>query len=135
MLLKEQKIYYYARVAMAMCFIGHGAFGIITKQVWCNYFGVFGIGEATGLWFNACCRNYRYFNGRSHSCFILHGLLPYGWYSGDYLPPSLRPLSGEPFAEFIERAGNYGAPFAFLLLSAAPLTIKNLFAAQPAPAI
>jgi hypothetical protein len=29
----------------------------------------------------------------------------------------LRPLSGEPFAEFIERAGNFGAPLAFLLLA------------------
>ena len=29
----------------------------------------------------------------------------------------LRPLSGEPFAEFIERAGNFGAPLALLLLS------------------
>jgi hypothetical protein len=29
----------------------------------------------------------------------------------------LRPLSGEPFAEFIERAGNYGAPLALLLLT------------------
>ena len=29
----------------------------------------------------------------------------------------LRPLSGEPFAELIERAGNYGAPLALLLLT------------------
>ncbi len=29
----------------------------------------------------------------------------------------LRPLSGEPFGEFIERAGNFGAPLALLLLS------------------
>ena len=30
---------------------------------------------------------------------------------------SLRPLSGEPFAEFIERAGNFGAPLALLIMS------------------
>ena len=30
-----------------MCLIGHGAFGIITKPIWCNYFGVFGIGYDT----------------------------------------------------------------------------------------
>jgi hypothetical protein len=29
----------------------------------------------------------------------------------------LRPISGEPAGEFIERAGNYGAPLALLLLS------------------
>ncbi len=43
----EQKIHYVLRIAVAMCFIGHGAFGIITKQVWCNYFAVFGIGSTT----------------------------------------------------------------------------------------
>jgi hypothetical protein len=30
---------------------------------------------------------------------------------------SLRPLSGEPFAEFLERAGNYGAPLLLLMLT------------------
>lgn len=30
---------------------------------------------------------------------------------------SLRPLSGEPFAEFLERAGNFGAPIILLLLT------------------
>lgn len=44
-LTQEKKIYYILRTAVAMCFIGHGAFGIITKQIWCNYFAVFGIGQ------------------------------------------------------------------------------------------
>jgi hypothetical protein len=44
MLKTEQKIHYTLRIAVAMCFIGHGTFGIITKQIWCNYFAVFGIG-------------------------------------------------------------------------------------------
>ncbi len=39
------KMHYTLRIASAMCFIGHGAFGIITKAVWCNYFAVFGIGH------------------------------------------------------------------------------------------
>jgi uncharacterized membrane protein YphA (DoxX/SURF4 family) len=30
---------------------------------------------------------------------------------------AMRPLSGEPFAEMIERAGNYGVPFMLLVLS------------------
>ncbi len=33
------------RIAVAMEFIGHGAFGIITKQAWVAYFGVVGIPE------------------------------------------------------------------------------------------
>jgi len=34
---------------------------------------------------------------------------------------SLRPLSGEPFAEFLERAGNFGAPFILLLLTSSSI--------------
>jgi hypothetical protein len=39
----------------------------------------------------------------------------------------LRPLSGEPFSEFIERAGNYGAPLALLILSGIPKNFKDCF--------
>ena len=45
MLTDKKNIYYTLRFASAMCFIGHGCFGIITKQIWCNYFAVFGIGH------------------------------------------------------------------------------------------
>ncbi len=43
------KIHYTLRIASAMCFIGHGSFGIIKKAIWSNYFGVFGIGTGTIL--------------------------------------------------------------------------------------
>jgi hypothetical protein len=46
MLTNEKNIYHTLRIAAALCFIGHGTFGIITKEIWCNYFGVFGIGHA-----------------------------------------------------------------------------------------
>src|ERR1700743_2221757 len=42
-----EKMHYALRIASAMCFIGHGAFGIVTKPIWCNYFAVFGIGHDT----------------------------------------------------------------------------------------
>jgi hypothetical protein len=46
MLKIDNKIYYTLRFAAAMCFIGHGSFGIIGKQIWCSYFAVFGIGAS-----------------------------------------------------------------------------------------
>src|SRR5271156_7189758 len=42
---QEEKVHYTLRIAAAMCFIGQGVFGIITKPIWCNYFAVFGIGH------------------------------------------------------------------------------------------
>ena len=41
-----QAVYWCLRVAAAACFIGHGAFGIITKAAWVPFFGVVGIPEA-----------------------------------------------------------------------------------------
>jgi uncharacterized membrane protein YphA (DoxX/SURF4 family) len=125
-------IYYTLRIAIAMCFIGHGAFGIITKQVWCNYFAVCGIGEQQAYTLMPVVGIVDILMGAVMlfypSRFIALWLVIWGLFTA-----LLRPLSGEPFAEFIERAGNYGAPFAFLLLSSAPLTIKNLFSAVPVP--
>ncbi len=54
-LTQQQKIYYALRLASAMCFIGHGAFGIITKPIWVNYFDVFGIGHDHCISSYACC--------------------------------------------------------------------------------
>jgi len=38
-------LHWILRVAVAACFIGHGAFGIITKTAWLPYFAIFGIPE------------------------------------------------------------------------------------------
>src|ERR1700712_240744 len=97
---QTQKIHYTLRTAAAMCFIGHGAFGIITKAVWCNYFNVFGIGKSMAYQIMP-------FVGMID---ILLGVLllikPVRaiavWLIVWGLVTALcRPLSGEPFAEFI----------------------------------
>jgi hypothetical protein len=99
-----------------MCFIGHGAFGIITKAIWCNYFGVFGIDH------NAAYSLMPYVGLLDICLGLLIAFYPvrivFAWLIiwGTFTA-MLRPLSGEPFAEFIERAGNYGAPLALLLLT------------------
>ena len=48
-------LHWILRVAVAACFIGHGAFGIITKTAWLPYFAIFGIPEA---WASTLCRLY-----------------------------------------------------------------------------
>lgn len=128
-----KRIYYTLRIASAMCFIGHGAFGIITKTIWCNYFAVFGIGSNTAYTLMP-------YVGIADICLGLLVLfyplrIAFAWLVvwGTFTA-LLRPLSGEPFAEFIERAGNYGAPLTLLLLTYSkehnnwfrPITSKNI---------
>jgi hypothetical protein len=121
-----QKVYHVLRIAMAMCFIGHGSFGIITKPIWCNYFAVFGIGH-----------DMSYHMMPVVGCIdILFGVLmifypiraiPAWLIIWGIITAFLRPLSGEPFAEFIERSGNFGAPLALLILCGGSTTIRDWF--------
>lgn len=116
MLNMDKKIHYTLRFAAAMCFIGHGAFGIITKQIWCNYFAVFGIGHDMAYQLMPVLGAVDVLMGLSLFIYptraILFWLVIWG-----FITASCRPLSGEPFAEFLERAGNYGSPLTLLLLS------------------
>jgi hypothetical protein len=104
------------RMASAMCFIGHGAFGIITKPIWCNYFAVFGIGHDLAYRLMPVLGTVDILMGLSLLFYPSRAVLIWlvGWGAATAL---LRPLSGESVGEFIERAGNYGAPLALLLLS------------------
>ena len=124
--LAEQKIYYALRVASAMCFIGHGAFGIITKQIWVNYFGVFGIGHDTAYSLMPLVGTIDILMGIIILAYPLR--LAISWLVlWGIITALLRPLSGEPFAEFIERAGNFGAPLALLILSGNGLSFRKMF--------
>ncbi|MEO5961677.1 MAG: hypothetical protein ABIR80_21395 [Opitutaceae bacterium] len=102
------------RTGVAMCFIGHGAFGILTKAGWLPYFGVVGIGEAVAWklmpWVGAMD--------------ITIGLLAFVWpcralfawaTAWAVWTALLRPFSSQGWPEFFERAGNYGVPAACLV--------------------
>ena len=115
MVQNDRKIYYTLRVAAAMCFIGHGSFGIITKEIWCNYFGVFGIGHNVAYILMPWLGAIDVLMGIS---LLIYPLRIVVWWlvAWSIVTALLRPLSGEPFAEFIERAGNFGAPLTLLIL-------------------
>jgi hypothetical protein len=119
-----QKIHYTLRVATAFCFIGHGAFGVITKPIWCNYFAVFGIGTDLAYKLMPWLGSFDILCGLLMLILPLR-ILPAWLVIWGFVTALCRPLSGEPFAEFIERAGNYGAPFTLLLLSGG-ISRKNL---------
>ncbi|MEO8111777.1 MAG: hypothetical protein ABI594_17150 [Ginsengibacter sp.] len=122
----EQKIHYTLRIASAMCFIGHGSFGIITKEVWTNYFSVFGISHDLSFQLMPYVGTIDILFGLIILFYPVRAVLLWlvAWGAVTAL---LRPLSGEPFAEFIERAGNFGAPLALLLLSGPIINIRTLF--------
>ncbi|KAA9038180.1 hypothetical protein FW778_15635 [Ginsengibacter hankyongi] len=114
--LAEKKIYYTLRIASAMCFIGHGSFGIITKSIWSNYFGVFGISPGTSYHLMPIVGSIDVLMGIIILVYPMRAIITWLVIWGA-VTALLRPLSGEPFAEFIERSGNFGAPLALIILS------------------
>jgi hypothetical protein len=112
----QQKIHYTLRWAVAMCFIGHGVFGIITKPIWCNYFAVFGIGHDLAYRLMPLLGSFDILMGILMLIYPIRAI-PIWLVIWGTATASLRPLSGEPLAELFERAGNFGVPLALLILS------------------
>jgi len=122
-----QKLHYVLRLAVAICFIGHGAFGIITKPIWVNYFAVFGIGHDMAYKLMPILGSFDILLGLIMLVKPIRAIAFWLVIWG-LVTATLRPLSGEPFAELIERAGNFGAPLALLILSGGFWTgFKTLF--------
>src|SRR5688572_23399540 len=111
----------------AMCFIGHGAFGIITKPDWVKYFAVLGIPEHLAYALMPVVGMVDVAAGVALLFAPVPGVLVYMsvWALWTAL---LRPLSGDNLWETLERAGNYGVPFAFLLLAGGREALRDWLA-------
>src|SRR5215207_10210867 len=125
--------YWALRVGAALCFIGHGAFGFITKAAWLPYFGVIGIPESWAWRLMPLIGAVDVTAGMA--VLFAPRALPLVYMSVWALWTALlRPLSGESVFEAIERVGNYGVPFALLALTLIPRSLRALTIRLDGPA-
>jgi len=112
----QAALHWTLRVGLAMCYIGHGAFGIITKAAWLPYFGFVGIPESVAWKLMPIVGTMDILLGLSILLYPVRPLLFWAsfWTIWTAL---LRPFTGEGWWEFMERGGNYGLPIAMLYLS------------------
>ena len=108
-----------------MCFIGHGAFGFITKAAWLPYFAVVGIPEPVAWRLMPLIGAVDVTAGMA-VLFAPRALALVYMSVWALWTAMLRPLAGESVFEAVERAGNYGVPFAMLVLTAWPLMSRSL---------
>lgn len=121
------------RLAVAACFIGHGAFGIITKAQWVPYFALVGIPESIAYRLMPLVGLMDIALGLLTLVLPLRAVLLHMAFWATWTA-ALRPLTGEGPWEFAERAGNYGVPLAFLALcGGAPL--RAWFTARAVPSL
>jgi len=121
----DQTAYWLLRVGAALCFIGHGAFGFITKAAWVPYFGVVGIPAEWAWRLMPIVGAVDVLAGMAvlYAPRALPLVYMTVWAAWTAL---LRPLAGEPVWEAVERAGNYGVPLALLTLTGLPRSWREL---------
>ena len=111
---------------MLMEFIGHGAAGLSLKEGWVKYFAVYGLDRSTTLTLMPIV------GAIDVSLGILGFVSPRRWalvwcaFWG-FMTAWLRPLAGESVWEVFDRAGNFGGPLAFLVLSGFPRSAREWF--------
>src|SRR5439155_2000582 len=120
------------RIAVAACFIGHGAFGIITKADWLPYFAVVGIPEWLAWRLEPLIGTMDITMGVLTLVSHRRGVLAWAVFWG-FWTALLRPLAGQGIWELLERAGNYGVPLAMLYMSGWGTNFTGLFRNECAP--
>ena len=119
-----RRLHWCLRLGAAACFIGHGAFGIITKAAWIPYFGLVGIPSDAAYALMPVVGAVDILMGIAvlfspRPAVLLYMAVWAVWTA------MLRPLTGESAFETLERAGNYGVPFAMLLMLGWPKSVTG----------
>ena len=107
----ESKIWWLLRLGVCLEYIGHGAFGVITKAGWLPYFAVWGIPEAWAWRIMPIVGTMDIVLGLLAFFAPRKSLLLYmaAW---GLMTAILRPLANEPISELFERSYNYCVPLA-----------------------
>lgn len=109
----EWKLHWLFRFALFCEFVGHGAFGVLTKQAWVPYFGMFGIPGAWAWKLMPVVGSVDIALGTlALVAPIRAGLLYMSFWA--FFTALLRPLAGEGWWEFFERSYNFGVPLLML---------------------
>ena len=111
----ESKIWWLLRLGVCLEYIGHGAFGVITKEGWLPYFAVWGIPENWAWRIMPIVGTIDIVLGFLAFFTPRKALLLYmaAW---GLMTAFLRPLAGEPISELFERSYNYCVPLAAFLM-------------------
>ena len=123
----ETKVHWLLRVALFCEFLGHGAFGLLTKSAWVPYFAVFGIPEVWAYRLMPLVGTMDIFLAVSTLAAPTRAALLYMTAWGVFTS-LLRPLAGEGWWEFFERAYNFGLPGLMLWVHGPACSPRSWFA-------
>ena len=122
------------RAGVFCCFLGHGVLGLEQTAAWKSYFAVAGISGDQALHLMPWVGAFDIALAFAVLLAPIRGVVLYMvlwalWTS------ILRPLAGESAWEAVERAGNFGAPWALYLLMAGGAGLRSWFQGRFRPAL
>jgi hypothetical protein len=120
----EWRIHWLLRLALCCEFVGHGAFGVLTKAGWVPYFGVYSIPEAWAWTLMPLVGSVDIALGTLVLVAPIRAALFYMALWG-FFTATLRPLAGEGGWEFFERSYNFGIPFLMLWVHGVGTTLRS----------
>src|SRR5437899_10120223 len=114
-LTEARVLHWLLRIACAAEFVGHGAFGVVTKAAWVPYFGVVGIPPELAWKLMPVIGTVDITLGLIVGLFRPARVLLVYMATWGLFTATIRPLAGEPIWEFVERVPNWAIPLVFLL--------------------
>jgi hypothetical protein len=122
----EWKLHWLFRLTLLCEFVGHGAFGVLTKQAWVPYFGLFGIPEAWAWELMPVVGSVDIALGTLVLVAPMRAALLYMSFWG-FFTALLRPLAGEGGWKFLERSYNFGIPLLMLWVHGVATNVTSWF--------
>ena len=118
----DETVFWLFRIPIALCFIGHGAFGFITengkmgKVAWLTLYNAFGLESELVYKFMLMpvVGIVDILIALAVLFFPIRGILAWATF-WCFFTALLRPWSGQGISEFFERGGNYGPPLALMI--------------------
>ena len=107
-------------------FLGHGVFALSVKASWLPYFASVGIAESTASTLMPLIGILDLLVAFLVLIKPLKVVLAWAAFWG-FLTALIRPISGEPIWDFLERWANWAAPLALLALQGFPKSLKDWF--------
>ena len=122
----QKKVEWILRIGIFGTFFGHGIFGLMLKQSWIPYFASVGISDSTAFVLLPIIGILDIMVAVFALIKPIRIILIWAtlW---AFITALIRPISGEPIWDFVERSANWAAPLALLYLRGLPRRFRELF--------
>ncbi len=122
----QKKVEWILRIGIFGTFLGHGVFALLIKQSWIPYFTSVGISESTAIILLPLIGILDIMVAIFTLVKPIRVILIWAtlW---AFVTALIRPISGEPIWDFIERTANWIVPLALLYLRSMPRRLKEFF--------